>query len=895
MRLRPTITKRIGYPLLLLFLSGAFTIFIFWGYLDRAGQDVGWLWLMVGMDASLVSLGMWITIRQVVFPVREIEHAARRIQSGDFTTSVPVRGCEELATTAEAFNGMSAHVARLLNLLEAERRSAQESEQRLRDLVRDVDAIVWEREPATLEFTFVSARAGQILGYPVEAWMANPAFWADHLHPEDREAALAAFRAALDTAGHSRLQYRMMAASGRAVWIRDEVEVAWPGEGAKLVRGLMLDITGSRETEQALRTAEVELRRVLSAVSDCVWSRRVDAEGRTLDVYHSPAIEKITGRSPESYAPLKSWLNWVHEDDRAAMAESARRVTTGETSHEERHYRTVLPDGSIRWVRSRVVGSRLEDGSIRLDGIESDVTEQHRAEEALRQANEELHAIIQASPVPIYALDLEGRVTRWNAAAEKTFGWTAAEAINRRLPFIRDDELEFFKRHMELARRGHNFAGFELSRHRRDGSAIDLNLWTAPLRDAAGNTEGFISLMIDVTERKMLEEQLRQSQKMEAVGRLAGGVAHDFNNLLTVITGYGYMLLDDLGENSPLRTNAEEILQAVDRATALTSQLLAFSRRQTAKPKALDLSALVLNMDKMLRRMIGEDIDLVTALAPDLGIVKADPGQLDQVVMNLVVNSRDAMPHGGRVTIETANVALDEEYARLHPPITPGNYVRLSVSDTGDGMDESTKTHIFEPFFTTKEQGKGTGLGLYTVYGIVKQSGGDISVTSEPGKGTKIAVYLPRAEGSVAATEEKPAGTERLRGSETVLVVEDEAEVRKLVHDVLRQFGYTVLAAAEPEEAIAICGSYPGEIHLLLTDVVMPQMNGFDLAQRIVDARPGIRVILMSGYTQDISILNSGDLPFLRKPFAPLALTRKIRQVLDDESGGTKEFSVKAS
>lgn len=881
MRLRPTIARRVGYPLLLLFLSGAFTLFIFYRYLNQTGQDVAWIWIMAGLDAILVFLGMWIMARQVVLPVYEIREGAKRVQAGDFTKPVPVRGCEELATTAEAFNQMSAHVARLLKLVEGERQVARESERRLLDLVRDVEGIVWERDSASLAFTYVSPRAGQILGFPLETWTASPTFWEDHLHGDDRTSALAALRMALMTVGHNRLQYRMISASGRTIWVRDEVEVAGSEAGAQRIRGLMVDVTASLETEQALRTAEAELRRVLSSVSDWIWSRRIDAQGNALEVYHSPVVERITGRPPDSYAPLNSWLQWVHEDDRPAMAESAQRAILGQFNSEERQYRVVLPDGSTRWLRSRVVASRMQDGSIRLDGIESDITEYKRAEEALRQANEELRAIIQASPVSIYALDLEGHVTRWNAAAERTFGWTAAEAIGGRLPFLRNEEMEFFRNHFELARRGQNFTGFEVTRRRRDGTPIDLSLWTAPLRDAAGKVEGFISLAIDITERKMLEEQLRQSQKMEAVGRLAGGVAHDFNNLLTVITGYGYMLLDDLGEGNTLRTNAEEILRAVERASALTNQLLAFSRRQTAQPKPVDLSMLVLNMDKMLRRVIGEDIELVTEFAPGLGIVKADPGQIEQVVMNLVVNSRDAMPDGGRITIETANAVLDKEYARRHIGVTPGDYVMLAVSDTGAGMDEMTRAHMFEPFFTTKEQGKGTGLGMSTVYGIVQQSGGDIAVTSEPGKGTRIAIYLARAEGSVSVEEEKQTLQEKRGGTQTILLVEDEDELRKLVQDVLQQHGYTVLAAAAPEEAIALCAAHPGEIHLMLTDVVMPQMNGCELAHLLARERPGMYVILMSGYTQDATILDDGNLPFLRKPFTPAALTRKIRQVLD--------------
>jgi nitrogen-specific signal transduction histidine kinase/ActR/RegA family two-component response regulator len=410
-----------------------------------------------------------------------------------------------------------------------------------------------------------------------------------------------------------------------------------------------------------------------------------------------------------------------------------------------------------------------------------------------------------------------------------------------------------------------------------------------PLRDSASAASGFLTMAADLTERKSLERQLQQAQKMEAVGRLAGGVAHDFNNLLTVITGYGYMLLEDLANQPVPRGNVEQILRAVDRASALTNQLLAFSRRQVSPPKTIDVNELVLNMDKMLRRVIGEDIELVTALSPDAGKINADPGQIEQVIMNLVVNSRDAMPEGGRITIETANATLDEEYARIHLTARPGEYVMLSVIDTGEGMDEETRAHIFEPFFTTKEPGKGTGLGLAQVYGIVKQSDGEITVESAPSQGTRVQIYLPRISGTVSADEEERGEADRAEGTETVLLVEDEDDVRRLVCEVLEQHGYTVLSAAEPQEAIEICRTYRRQIDLLLTDMVMPQMGGRELADRTGWIRPDMRVLFMSGYTDDAMLgvaVSEPGVAFLKKPFTPAVLTRKIREVLEARPQG---------
>jgi two-component system, cell cycle sensor histidine kinase and response regulator CckA len=378
-------------------------------------------------------------------------------------------------------------------------------------------------------------------------------------------------------------------------------------------------------------------------------------------------------------------------------------------------------------------------------------------------------------------------------------------------------------------------------------------------------------------------EQLRQSQKLEGIGRLAGGIAHDFNNLLTAINGYSDLMLRRLCEGDPLRRNAEEIRKAGERAASLTRQLLAFSRKQVLQPLVLDLNAVVADMDKLLRRLIGEDIDLVTSLEPKLGRVKADPGQIEQVVMNLAVNARDAMPRGGHLTIETRNVYLDKTYAHSHVSVHPGRYVMLAVSDTGIGIDAKIREHIFEPFFTTKEAGKGTGLGLSMVYGIVKQSGGNIWVYSEPGHGTAFKIYLPQIE-EEASTESSVIASEVVRGTETILLVEDEERLRELIREILEMEGYTVLAASNGHEALSICEQHEGTIDLLITDVVMPEMSGRELAESLEHNCSDVKVLFMSGYTDD-AIVRHGVLEasafFLQKPFTPDALSRKVREVLN--------------
>ncbi|MCH8948321.1 MAG: response regulator, partial [Acidobacteria bacterium] len=434
--------------------------------------------------------------------------------------------------------------------------------------------------------------------------------------------------------------------------------------------------------------------------------------------------------------------------------------------------------------------------------------------------------------------------------------------------------------------------GLEVEWKRKDGTPITVRLSGRAVRGAQGELAYFEGIAENITEQRLLEAQLRQAQKMEAVGRLAGGVAHDFNNLLMVMRGYTELLLGRLSANDPLRRNAEEIQKAADRATSLTQQLLAFSRKQVMQPKVFDLNAVVSDTEKMLRRLIGEDIELATILGAELGRVKADPGQIEQVILNLAVNARDAMPQGGKLVMETANVELTQAFARQHPGVTPGPHVMLAMSDTGVGMDAETQARIFEPFFTTKEKGKGTGLGLATVYGIVKQSGGYIWVYSEAGQGTTFEIYLPRVEDAVTADQEEHAVSQPPSGSETVLLVEDEEPVRKLAREFLESSGYTVLEAEDPVEAMHLSDRHQGPIHLMVTDVVMPKMSGHELAQQMASVRPEMKVLYVSGYTDDA--LGQYGVPtqdsfFLQKPFSLDTLARKMRTLLEGNTKTSKK------
>ncbi len=509
--------------------------------------------------------------------------------------------------------------------------------------------------------------------------------------------------------------------------------------------------------------------------------------------------------------------------------------------------------------------------------------ERSRSERARRESEERYRFLFDHNPHPMWVLDAETLAfLAVNNAALQHYGYTRQEFLALNLNDLRppgdtDPVLE------DVRNRAPGIHYLGIRRHRtKDGTIINVELTTHALE--FGNRLARLVLANDVTERIRLEEQLRQSQKMEAVGRLAGGVAHDFNNLLTVITGYGQMMLNRLRPEDPMFADLEEILNAASRAAVLTGQLLAFSRRRAAEPRVFDLNAVVAAMDKMLRRLIGEDIQLTSILSAEAALIKADAGQIEQVIMNLVVNARDAMPRGGKVVIETANVALDQKYSRTHLGVRAGNYVMLAVSDSGRGMDSETKARLFEPFFTTKEPGKGTGLGLSTVYGIVKQFGGEIWVYSEPDFGTTFKIYFPRVRNVQQEEEPKNQRMVDNRGVETVLLVEDDTEVRSLIRRVLLQQGYRVLEASGGHEALSIAKHYRGPIHLLFTDVVMNEMSGRELAGKMVPIRPELKVLYMSGYTEN-AIVQFGELDpgthFIQKPFRPDSLASKLREVLD--------------
>lgn len=635
-----------------------------------------------------------------------------------------------------------------------------------------------------------------------------------------------------------------------------------------------------------VRTAEANYRSIFENAVEGIFQST--APGRFITV--NPSMARILG-----YESPQELLGTITDNARQLYVdpESAARVTeTLEQADILRDYEfeAYRKDGSHIWVSLNIRVVRNDNGvEIYHEGSIEDITERKRVEGALRESGARYRDLVENAHDIIYEHDLDGNYTSTNKAGEQITGYTREETL--KLNLTQTVAPEHLEKSREMIRRklaGETVTAYELENIAKDGRRIALEV-NSSLVFHNGVPVGVQGIARDVTERKRLEEQLRQSQRLEAIGQLAGGVAHDFNNLLTVISGYSDLLLRRLPADGPLKSHVTEIKKAGERAAGLTRQLLAFSRKQILQPKVLDLNTVVSDLDKMLRRLIGEDVDLLTKTEAGLGQVKADPGQIEQVVVNLVVNARDAMEHGGKVTIEMSNVTLTGAYAFQHEQCTPGEYVMLAVSDTGSGIDPAIRGRIFEPFFSTKGAGKGTGLGLSTVYGIVRQSGGNIYVYSEVGKGTAFKIYLPRVDQNSDDVATRGRAAPAVGGHETILLVEDEAQVRQIAQQILESLGYHVLTAENGEQALTIAADYAEDIHLMITDVVMPQMGGRELVERLTVLRPNLRVIYMSGYTDDAIVrhgLMDERLEFIQKPFTPDALARKIRTALESNSVG---------
>jgi two-component system cell cycle sensor histidine kinase/response regulator CckA len=643
-----------------------------------------------------------------------------------------------------------------------------------------------------------------------------------------------------------------------------------------LERGIRYAIERARHVHE-LRASEARYRRLFEAAKDGILILAADT-GCIVDV--NPFLTALTGYAREDFLGKHLWEIGPFRDTAASKDSFAVLLARDYVRYEDLPLKT--SDGrtvEVEFVSNvyLVNGEKVIQCNIR------DITARKAIEGELRMRNRAIQAVSQG----ILISDLgrpDNPVVYASPGFTRLTGYECDEAVGKNCRFLQGTGTEPASiAALRDAIRDGRACVVELLNYRKDGTSFWNSVAMSPVKDDLGALTNWVGVLTDVTARRQLEAQFLQAQKMEAVGRLAGGVAHDFNNILSVVLSYSELIRDDLKPDEPMRADIEEIRTAALRATDLTRQLLAFSRQQVLEPRVLNMNEVIGGMEKMLGRLLGADIEVTFLRAPGLDNVKADPGQLEQIVMNLAVNARDAMLQGGHLTIETANVDLDEDYAEAHHDVRPGSYVELAVSDTGSGMDTTTMARIFEPFFTTKEKGKGTGLGLATVFGIVKQSSGHVFVYSEPDHGTTFRIYLPRVIGSAdAPAPARPApDTERIGG--TILLVDDEEQVRSVARTILRRQGYTVLDAPNGGEALLICEQHRANIDLLLTDVVLPRMSGRQLAERLAPMRPAMKVLYMSGYTDDAilqhGIIDSG-VAFLQKPLTPASLIRKVREVL---------------
>jgi len=840
-------------------------------------------------------------------------------QSGSFESS-------EVELLTEMANNLSYGITAMRSQEETRRATAalREAEAKYRQLVEQVPAISYVAEAgAQGRFLYLSPQVKTILGYRPEDCLADSHFWWSHLNPDDHPTAL--LEDTWEEGPPFQVEYRMRRQDGNEVWLRDEaVIVRDPQTGKRLTRGMLIDITERKRADEALRRSEENYRMFVAQSSEGIFRQDLDAPV-AIDLPEDELIHHILHDSymaecnqamaqmygleaPEDF--LGKRLTELQEVDDPHNIELTREYVRNGFRLLERESREQDVNGNPKVFLNSMFGI-VENGKLlRTWGIQRDITARlkaeearYQAEEARRESEERYRAFVEQSsegifrmeynpPVPCHlpiaeqlVLGLKnGSLAECNDALARMYGRASAqELMGKPLTdfLILNDPVtrQFMENFIRLGYRTTDQESRELDS--KGQKKIFRNTMAGMIVDGCWVRTWGITR--DVTDRMHLEEQLRNAQQLEAIGRLAGGVAHDFNNILSIIMGHGELLLAAVGADERARNGLEQIRRAADRAASLTQQLLAFSRKQVLQPKVLDLNEAVADVQKMLSRVIGEDIELVASLHPSLASVKADPGQVEQVLMNLAVNARDAMPHGGRLLMETSNVEVGAELARtLDLPF--GRYAMLKVSDTGHGMDATTLSHVFEPFFTTKPMGKGTGLGLATVYGIVKQSGGSIQVESEAGGGTTFRIYLPATEGGTRKRQ-APAGGEMVAGgTETILIAEDEPDLRELARIFLEGYGYTVLQAESAEPAIETANNFAGSIDLLLTDVIMPGMSGAQLAENILSKRPQTRIVYMTGYTDDMvvqhKVLEPG-VKLLQKPFNRVDLGLKVRSTLD--------------
>ena len=680
---------------------------------------------------------------------------------------------------------------------------------------------------------------------------------------------------------------RLRRKDGSAVWVLENIQLVPEQNGASaLIEGALVDVSQQRfaeaarnQAQKAMEDSETRYRRLFETAKDGILILDFNT-GQIDDV--NPYLIEMLGYTHDEFVGKKLWEIGPFKDVPASRAAFSELQTKGVVRYDDLPLQT--KEG--RRIEVEFVSNVYPvDGTLVAQCNIRDITERARAEAALKISETHHRSVFEGAVHGIYRGTLNGSFLDVNPALVTMLGYASADEVLK-LNVARDvfaEPEEGIRLLQEWQRTGQ--IEEEVRWKRRDQRLITVRLSGRVLATEHQKTPGIEVIVEDITERRALEEQLRQALKIEAVGQLAGGMAHEFNNYLGIVLGYSDLLLEEAGVTEALRGNVAEIKAATQRAASLTRQLLALSRRQVLEPIVLDVNAVVWETHKLLRRLVPENIDLIPVLEPNLHSVKVDPAQIQQILINLVVNARDAMPQGGKVVIETSNVELDEEYTSRHIDVQPGRYVMLTVSDNGSGIDEQTQARIFEPFFTTKQKGKGTGLGLSTVYGIVRQSGGHVTVESVLQEGSKFRIYLPPTEATGLRTqvEAPPIQGEILSGTETVLAVEDEPSLRRLISVSLEKRGYTVLAAEDGTEALRILESNPDKIDLVVSDIMMPKMNGLELRRKAVLLRPGVRFLFISGYAED-TIGRTAQLPqdagYLEKPFLPIELARKVRQLL---------------
>ncbi len=759
------------------------------------------------------------------------------------------------------------------------------SEERCRLLIHGLDAIIWEADPTTLQFSFVSERAEAILGYPIEQWLKEPNFWVEHVHPDDREQAVALCRAAINEGRDHRFEYRALAADGRVVWLRDIVRIIPLREGKEQrLLGLMIDITEHKQMEETLRNSEERFRTAFAQAA--VGQAMSDSGVNFIQV--NKAFCDMTGYTEQELCSM-NLKSISHPEDYQSCMKHIRELLSGKTNNFIIEKRFLTKSGDPVWVRSSVSAVRDKLGNVsNLIGLFEDISERKRAEECLQTSEAKYRSIFEETKDVIFISTPEGEFADINPAGLELLGYSTLEELKKiDIPNDLYENAQDRVLFQQLIEQQGYVKDFEEHFKKANGQHIAVRITAAAIRDEKGKVINYRGIMRDVTLEKTLEHQIMQAQKMEAVGQLAGGIAHDFNNILSAIIGYGHLVLMQIQEDSPLRPYVEQILDSSERAATLTQNLLAFSRKQIVNLQPCRVNEIIKKATPVLTKLIREDIELKLELSEEDSTVIVDRLQIEQVLMNLVTNARDAMSAGGILTISTQKMDMDATFMEVHGYGEIGKYAIISVEDTGVGLDEMTKTRIFEPFFTTKEMGRGTGLGLAMVYGAVKQNNGFINVYSEVGKGTTFRIYLP--EVTVTVERKKDVDIQSpLGGAETILLVEDDQALRKLAGTLLDKYGYTVIEAIDGDDALARFNAYKKRIDLLITDVVIPKRSGIEVFETIRMLHPEIKVLFLSGYSKDIiqkkGILDTGA-NFLQKPVSPNTLLAKVREILNRKLG----------